>query len=89
MNANEAMPSKLREVSTGILKCTSRAATAVMPNTRLQTASRRGRSLFGNHRGNRYTMSAPTVIPNIAIEIATKAKWYHIVTLKIRVSRIS
>ena len=34
-------------------------------------------------------MSAPTVIPNIAIEIATKAKWYHIVTLKIRVSRIS
>ena len=34
-------------------------------------------------------MSAPTVIPNIAIEIATKAEWYHIVTLKIRVSRIS
>ncbi len=28
-------------------------------------------------------------MPNIAIEIATKAKWYHIVTLKIRVSRIS
>ena len=28
-------------------------------------------------------------MPNIATEIATKAKWYHIVTLKIRVRRIS
>ena len=28
-------------------------------------------------------------MPNIAIEIATNAKWYHIVTLKMRVSRIS
>jgi len=31
---------------------------------------------------------APTVIPNMAIEIARKAKWYQMVTLKIRVSRI-
>jgi hypothetical protein len=28
-------------------------------------------------------------MPNIAMEIARKAKWYHIVTLKIRVSMIS
>ncbi len=34
-------------------------------------------------------MSAPTVIPNSATEIATNAKWYHIVTLKIRVRAIS
>ena len=31
----------------------------------------------------------PTVMPNMAMEMATKAKWYHMVTLKIRVSRIS
>src|SRR5688572_666074 len=34
-------------------------------------------------------MMAPTVKPNIASETATKAKWYHIVTLKMRVRRIS
>ena len=28
-------------------------------------------------------------MPNMATEMATKAKWYHIVTLKIRVSTIS
>ena len=28
-------------------------------------------------------------MPNIATEIATNAKWYHMVTLKIRVRRIS
>ena len=32
---------------------------------------------------------APTVMPKSASEMATKAKWYHMVTLKIRVSRIS
>ena len=40
-------------------------------------------------RGLTDTTSAPAVMPNIATEIATNAKWYHIVTLKIRVSRIS
>src|SRR5512143_950265 len=34
-------------------------------------------------------MGAPTVMPNIATEIATNAKWYHMFTLKTRVSRIS
>jgi hypothetical protein len=34
-------------------------------------------------------MSAPAVIPKSATEIATNAKWYHIVTLKMRVSPIS
>jgi hypothetical protein len=33
--------------------------------------------------------TAPKVIPNMATEMAMKAKWYHIVTLKIRVKRIS
>ena len=32
---------------------------------------------------------APNVIPNMAIEIAMNAKWYHIVTLKIRVRNSS
>src|SRR3989442_8245452 len=34
-------------------------------------------------------MMAPTVMPNIATEMATNAKWYHIVTLKMRVRMIS
>ena len=34
-------------------------------------------------------MMAPTVMPNMATEIATNAKWYHIVTLKMRVRTIS
>ncbi len=42
-----------------------------------------------NRRGARKTQLAPAVMPNIATEIATKAKWYHIVTLKIRVRRTS
>ena len=42
-----------------------------------------------NHSGRRCTSSAPAVMPNSATEMATKAKWYHMVTLKIRVSAIS
>ena len=34
-------------------------------------------------------MRAPTVMPNIATDMATNAKWYHMVTLKIRVRTIS
>jgi hypothetical protein len=34
-------------------------------------------------------MVAPTVIPNSAMDTAMKAKWYHIVTLKMRVRRFS
>jgi hypothetical protein len=37
----------------------------------------------------RYTTIAPADIPNMAIDIAMKAKWYHMVTLKIRVRRTS
>jgi hypothetical protein len=42
-----------------------------------------------NDWGRRWTISAPIVVPNRATEMATKAKWYHIVTLKMRVSTIS
>ena len=42
-----------------------------------------------NDCGRRWTISAPSVMPNSATEMATKAKWYHIATLKIRVSTIS
>ncbi len=31
------------------------------------------------------TRTAPAASPNMASEIAMKAKWYHIVTLKMRV----
>ena len=44
---------------------------------------------FLKYTGNIYTINAPRVIPNIAIDMDINAKWYHIVTLKIRVRRIS
>ena len=34
-------------------------------------------------------MMAPKVMPNKAIEMAKNAKWYHMVALKMRVSRFS
>ena len=39
--------------------------------------------------GRRWTINAPTVVPKSATDMATKAKWYHSVTLKIRVRTIS
>jgi hypothetical protein len=39
--------------------------------------------------GKKRTISTPTVGPNRATEIATTAKWYHIVTLTMRVGAIS
>jgi hypothetical protein len=44
---------------------------------------------FRKRCGWKWTISAPAVIPNSATEIATNAKWYHMVTLKIRVRAIS
>ena len=36
-----------------------------------------------------HKQGAPAVMPNSARDTATKAKWYHIVTLKMWVRRIS
>jgi hypothetical protein len=39
--------------------------------------------------GRKYTSSAPAVMPSMATLIAKNPRWYHVMTLKIRVSRIS
>ena len=59
------------------------------PNSSEYSQSWRRTPSGGKRWGRRWTTSAPTVMPNRATEIATKAKWYHIVTLKIRVRAIS
>ena len=75
-------------VRTGIMRCRTRLATVVSANTSALWAScwctRSGRK----RSGSRYTRIAPTVIPSMEIEMARKAKWYQMVTLKMRVSRI-
>src|SRR2546430_2177116 len=43
----------------------------------------------GQRPGRRNTSSAPTVMPNMAIEIAMNAKWYHIVSENTRVNSTS
>jgi hypothetical protein len=42
-----------------------------------------------NQFGLRYTVIAPAVIPSIAEEMAKKAKWYQVITLRILSSVIS
>src|SRR5262245_47539534 len=50
---------------------------------------RTGNLASGQACGRRNTASAPTVMPNMAIEIAMKAKWYHMVSENTRVSSTS
>ena len=45
-------------------------------------------SIRGKNR-KRMTRTAPAASPNMASEIAMKAKWYHMVTLKILVRNSS
>jgi hypothetical protein len=73
----------------GSRRWTLRLAGMATAKARLLQASWAGARSGVNRLGIRYTTRAPTVVPNKAIEIAMKAKWYHMLTLKIRVSRIS
>ena len=73
----------------GMLSCVRKLSTITTAKAVASWASRVCVTSGRNVCGRRYTRSAPAVMPNIATEIATKAKWYHIVTLKIRVSAIS
>ena len=59
------------------------------PKHRADSPSRCGSFSGGNQLGRRWTTRAPTVMPNIATEMAMKAKWYQRLMEKIRVSRIS
>ena len=76
--------------SNGIASCVTKQIASVDGEQRGEDARAgrlrrdRGTSAEGGGRA-----SAPTVRPKSATEIATNAKWYHMVTLKIRVSTIS
>ena len=43
----------------------------------------------GNCAGRANTMTAPAVMPSITREMTKNAMWYQVITLVIRVSRIS
>ena len=89
VRATEPIPAKESFGMNGTWRCTRKATTTVSAKSSALSA-RRSLDFEGSKlRGNRKTSSAPTVIPNMAIEMAMNAKWYHMVTLKIRVSRIS
>jgi hypothetical protein len=84
---NKPRPARLKEVGTQI---SHRNANPTLNPSRVALQAIWHLALLGSlNRPSRYTCSAPAVIPNIAMEIAMKAKWYHMVTLKIRVKRIS
>ena len=82
-------PRNVQCVLTGIRSWITEQTAIDTPNRSENRASWRFTSATPNRLGIRYTINAPPVMPNSAIEIATNAKWYHIVTLKIRVSPIS
>src|SRR2546426_4192690 len=51
----------------------------LFPYTTLFRSIARNSVASGHRSGRRNTSSAPTVMPNMAIEIAMNAKWYHMV----------
>ena len=85
----EAMPGTVTSGVNGISSWMAKQTTTDTPNSSEYLHSWRRTPAAGKRWGRRCTASAPAVIPNSATEMATKAKWYHIVTLKIRVSAIS
>lgn len=89
VSVTEPIPSRDSLGMNGTWMCTRKATTMASENSNALRA-RCSRDFAGSKiRGDRKTNSAPTVIPNMAIDMAMKAKWYHMVTLKILVSRIS
>src|SRR4051794_14685469 len=87
-----AMEAMLPSVSWGSNRIRSWAEkqTAIATLNSSEAVQRRRRMSTGRNRlGNRWTVSAPAVKPNSDTEMATNAKWYHMVTLKIRVNAIS
>src|SRR5262249_26327225 len=66
---------------TGIRNCKMKQTTLVKANANAD----RSRETNGSRFFMTSTSTAPAARPNIAREMAMKAKWYHIVTLKMRV----
>ena len=85
----EATPGSVARGVNGMASWIAKQTATAAPNSRAKIHSWRPTSAGGKRRGRRCTSKAPTVIPNRATEMATKAKWYHIVTLKMRVRAIS
>src|SRR5262249_24246182 len=85
----DAIPESVTDGSTGISSCAVKHTAIDTANKSEKSQSRCLTCPSGKRSGLRCTSSAPTVIPNSASEIAPKAKWYHIVTLKMRVKMIS
>ena len=59
----------------GMLSCVRKLRIIVTGSAAAVQARRRGVSSGGNQLARKYTINAPTVMPNIAMEIATNAKW--------------
>ena len=92
VNAREVRPTIDRNdasVGTWILKCARKLTTIDAPNNKELRVRWYSVRSWAKKLGNRYTIMAPTVIPNRATDTATNAKWYHRDTLKMRVRRIS
>ena len=89
MSANEDTPLADHAGSNGIWSWITKLTTMERLKSNDACASRSLVRSSGNNRGAKCTVMAPTVSPNSAMDTAIKAKWYHIVTLNIRVSRIS
>jgi hypothetical protein len=87
--ATDAIPPTVARAVNGMASWMAKQPATDTANSSEKIHSWRPTVASGNQRGRRCTISAPTVMPNSATEIATNAKWYHIVTLKMRVSPIS
>src|SRR5467141_122423 len=69
--------------------CRKITAAMEMANRSAHCPIARNSVASGQRPGRRNTSSAPTVMPNMAIEIAMNAKWYHMVSENTRVSSTS
>src|SRR5215207_1895153 len=85
----ELTPAIVMRGTNGMASCEMNTSATEMPKASEKRHIWRCTLSGVKESGRRWTIRAPNVVPNRATEMATKAKWYHMVTLKIRVSTIS
>src|SRR5262249_11254238 len=85
----EARPERVRVGATGMARCRRKVSGIPAAKASALIASQPAVAAGPKVAGRDWTTSAPAVMPRSAAATARKAKWYHIVTLKIRVRRIS
>src|SRR5262245_63374319 len=78
-------PQSLSELGTKRNACAKTAAAMESAKSNAHLPISASNLASGHACGRRNTASAPTVMPNMAIEIAMKAKWYHMVSENTRV----